>query len=88
MYSEHLFDIALFYLIICYITLLFKENKSCWKNSSKYILYAATVVTFIFLGLFIGFRIIIAYIIVSVIILVVCLPVLRIFLEKRRKRNR
>ena len=85
--AQHLLDLALFYLIICYITLLFKENKSGWKASSKYILYAATAVTFIFLGLFIGFRTIIGYSIVSVIILVVCLPHLRIFLEKRRRRR-
>ena len=83
--SQHLLDLALFYLIMCYITILFKENKSGWNISSKYILYSATAVTFIFVGLFIGFRTIIGYIIVTVIILVVCLPVLRIFLEKRRK---
>jgi len=88
MYSEHLLDFALFYLIMCYITLLFKENKSGWKISSKYLLYAATAVTFIFLGLFIGFRTIIVYIIVSLIILVVGLPFLRTFLDKRRNRKR
>jgi len=88
MYSEHLLDFALFYLIMCYITLLFKENKSGWNSSSKYILYAATAVTFIFLGLYIGFATIVAYIIVSLIILVVGLPHLRIFLEKRRNRKR
>ena len=84
--AKLLLDLALFYLIMCYITLLFKENKSGWNTSSKYILYAATTVTFIFLGLFIGFTTIIVYIIVSVIILVVCLPFLRTFLDKRRNR--
>jgi Flp pilus assembly protein TadB len=87
MIVEHAIDLALFYLIMCYITILFKETKSGWNISSKYLLYTATAITFVFTGIFIGFSTILVYIIFSLIIAVVCLPFLRIFLVKRR-RNR
>jgi len=93
---QYLLDLAVFYLILSYITFLLKETKSGWNISSKHILYVATVLTFIFSGLLIGFAVVLGYIIFSVIILVVCLPFLRIliknwltirkFLNKRRNR--
>jgi hypothetical protein len=85
MVNEHVIDLALFYLILCYITLLFKETKTGWNISSKYLLYTATAAVFVFTGIFIGFLTILVYIIVSIIILVVSLPILRIFIEKRRR---
>ena len=86
MFAEHAIDLALFSLIMCYITLLFKETKTSWNITSQYHLYAATAAAFVFTGIFIGFRTILVYIIVSIIILVVSLPVLRTFLERRRRR--
>ena len=74
---------ALFYLTLCYITLFLKETKSGWNISSKYILYAAIAINFIVIGLLIGFDIMLGYIFFSVIVLVVCLPLIRIFLDKR-----
>ena len=97
MYSHrHLLDLAVFYLIMSYITFLLKETKSGWNISSKYILYAATALTFIFCGLLIGFTTLLGYIIFSVIILVICLPFIRILLKKwltirkflNKRRNR
>jgi uncharacterized membrane protein len=79
-------DMALFFLIMGYITLFIKETRSGWTIPSKYILHAATATTFIFSGLIVGFYTIIVYIIVSLIILVLLLPVLRLLLEKRRSR--
>ena len=85
MYSQdYLIYWALFCLIMGYITLLFKETKSGWSISSKYILYAATAITFIFSGLLIGFTTMLGYVIFSVIILVVCLPFIRMLLEEWR----
>ena len=86
MVVEHAIDLALFYLIICYIILLFKETKTGWNISSKYILYGASATTFVFTGIFIGFLTILAYIILSLIIAVVGLPFLRLFIERRRRR--
>ena len=82
--SQHTLDLALFYIIMCYITLFLKETKSGWNISSKYIIYPATAATFIFSGLFIGFSTMFAYIIFCVIILTVCLPFIHMFLKKWR----
>lgn len=79
-------NMALFFLIMGYITLFIKETRGGWNIPSKHIMYGATASTFIFTGLIVGFSTILAYIIVSVMILVICLPVLRIFLEKKRNR--
>lgn len=84
--SQNGIDIALFFLIMGYITLFIKEIHGGWNMPSKYILHAGTAITFIFSGLIVGFSTILVYIIVSLIIIVLFLPVLRIFLEKKRKR--
>ena len=86
--SQYDLDLILFCLIMAYITLFLKETKSVWNTPPKYLLYAATAITFIFSGLCIGFATTLGYVIFSVFIVVVCLPLLRIFLEKRRKRRR
>jgi len=78
-----LFHIAIFYLILAYITFFIKETKSGLSISFKSILYPATAITFIFSGLCIGFATMLVYIILSVIILIVCLPFLRTYLDKR-----
>ena len=83
-YHRYLVNAAVFYLTFSYITFLLKETKSGWNISSKYILYAATAITFIISGLFIGFTTTLGYIFFSVIIAVVCLPAIRMFLDKRR----
>jgi hypothetical protein len=71
-----------------YIILLLKETQNGWNLSSKYILYFATAETAILIGLFIGFSTTLVYITFSVVIVVVCLPFLRTFLDKMRKRKR
>jgi Flp pilus assembly protein TadB len=87
MLVEHAIDLALFYLIICYITILFKETKTGWNISSKYLLYTASATTFVFAGAFIGFLTILVYIIFSLIIAVIGLPFLRLLIERRRRRR-
>lgn len=86
MYPQDNLDLTLFFLTMGYITLFLKETKSGWNSSSKYILYAATAITFIFSGLYIGFATMLGYVIICVIIVVVSLPLLRIFLDKLRNR--
>lgn len=86
MYPQDNLDLALFLLIMGYITLFLKETKSGWNSSSKYILYAATAITFIFSGLYTGFKTTLGHVLICVIIVVVSLPLLRIFLDKLRNR--
>jgi hypothetical protein len=87
MYPKYyLISFATFCLITGYITLFLKETKDGWNVSSKYILYIATAVTFVFSGIMIGFIVTLGYIIFAVIILVVGLPSIRLLLEKLRNR--
>lgn len=86
--SQYHLNLVLFCLIMGYITLFLKETRNGWNLSSKYLLYFATAETGIVVGLFIGFSTIIIYIIVSLIILVICLPFLRTFIDKIRRRKR
>jgi hypothetical protein len=84
--SQHGIDLALLCLIMAYITLFLKETRSGWNSNSKHILYAATAVTFFTSALSIGFYTTLAYILFGVFIVVVCLPFLRLFLERLRNR--
>jgi len=84
---QHGLDYILLFLIMGYITLFLKESKSGWNITTKCILYTATAETAIISGIFIGFSTLFVYIIFSLIAIVVCLPVLRIFVERRRRRR-
>jgi hypothetical protein len=84
--SQHGIDLALLCLIMAYITLFLKETRSGWNSNSKHILYAATAVTFITSALSIGFYTTLVYIFFGIIIVVICLPFLRMFLERLRNR--
>ena len=81
-------DFVLFFLTMGYITLFIKESRRGWNIVTKCILYTATAETAIISGIFIGFYTVLAYVIFGLVAVVVCLPVLRIFIEKRRRRRR
>lgn len=83
---DYLLHIAVFYLILVFVTYFIKETKSGLNMSLKFVLYPLMVITFIYLGSSIGFATMLVYILISVILCVVCLPFLRMFLHKRRNR--
>lgn len=83
---DYLLNIAVFYLILVFVTYFIKETKSGLNISLKFVLYPLMTITFIYSGLSIGFATILVYILISVILCVVCLPFLRMFLHKRRNR--
>jgi len=80
-----LYHLVFFYVTLVYVILYLEATKKERKISIPYLLFLFTAITFIISGLSIGFATVLVYIIISVIIVAVGLPLVRIFLDKRRK---
>ena len=80
-----LYHLGFFYVTLVYVVLYLEATKKGRKISIPYLLFLFTAITFIISGLSIGFVTMLVYIIISVIIVAVGLPLVRIFLDKRRK---
>jgi hypothetical protein len=83
---DYMLNIAVFYLVLVFVTYFIKETKSGLNISLKFVLYPLMAITFVYVGLSIGFATLLVDILISVILCVVFLPFLRVFLQKHRNR--